>query len=460
MRFLDHTKQKTCPPLWLAHNTNHGFSYAMPLERIALIAALEVAALLLVFSIILLFKNRTLRRLIKKLQGNVSELSEELKKAKAASKLEKKATAVKSEPPPAPNCATFLDYINQQIDDTKAHHATLQPDQDIVLDLAPDTFLPRRAAAFRHAMLLAEKEALMSAQRSGESLDWSLLRTKYQQFFSFYEDYAALPDTDSSPDSAELDAINEELTNAKKRINNLEKFKALYFDLEEQWDASKKNAQTHFDSLSQMAADISDSDRFTSTLQSYHAAYSNIDSIIQQGIGDPASIIDNEKITNQATVGELRHLRMVAADQHRLITELEAKLLDAKTAEDRTRIVEGLKTELDKQKRFIQESDTCIQLLEDELSNAHKELDQLKTRLKALPAIKTQLQELRKERDDFELQVYKLQAESRKQGRKSKDDKDTIVVDNAEASKLKKELKELEARYANLEEKYLDLKMQ
>ncbi len=428
----------------------------MQLDNIALIAAAEVAAVLLIFCIILLFQNRSLRKLVKKLQSRMTELVDDLK------------TSRRSPPPPdnaeqsSPQavCKNFLDHVNDQIEATREHHSSLSPDRDIVLDLAPDTELPRRAAALRYAMLLAEKEALMSVlEYEDEDFNWTLIRGKYQQIFDFYEDYT--PEPEQVADHAELDALNQELTNAKKRINNLEKFKALYFDLEEQWEESKQKAQTHYEDLSEIASKVEegDKDKFESALESYHASYGNIDKIITEGVGDPETIIETVKITDEATAGELRHLRIVAADQHKIITELQERLNGATTDEERTQIVDGLKDELDKQKRFMQESETCIQLMEDELNNAHKELDQLKGRLKALPSIKTQMQEIRKQKDEFELKVYSLTSENRKLNKRLKEEKSNVMVDDGEASKLKKEVTELETKYANLEEKYLDLKL-
>ncbi len=422
----------------------------MQFDNIALIAILEGAAVLLVFCVILLVQNRSLRGLVKKLQARLAQMVEDLKRAKAAPP--KPAT-----PEKAITCKSFLDYVDEHIDITRDHHSSLDPDRDIVLDLAPDTDLPRRAASLRYAMLLAEKEAIQSAMDQSENINWSLLRAKYQQIFDFYEDY--LPEPEEGADSSEVDALNQELTNAKKRINNLEKFKALYFDLEEQWEASKKQAKAHFDDLSAMASEIESGEKFESALESYHAAYNNIDGLIQQGIGDPETIIETVKITDQETAGELRQLRIVASDQHKIITQLQDKLDNANTDEERQQIVEGLKGELDKQKRFMQESETCIQLMEDELNNAHRELDQLKGRLKALPTIKTQMQDLRKQKDEYELKVYALTSENRKMKKQMKEDKGGVVVDGGEAAKLKKELGDLETRYANLEEKYLDLKL-
>lgn len=428
----------------------------MQFDNILVIALAEVSLVLLIFCLILFAQNRKQKGVVKKLQSRMLELVDDLKEAKTSP-----ATESQEEPTAAEVCKTFLDQVNEQIEVTREHHTSLEPDRDIVLDLAPDTELPRRAAALRYAVLLAEKEALMSAiefEDEESDLDWSKIRGKYQQIFDFYEDYT--PEPEEVANHGDLEALNQELLNAKKRINNLEKFKALYFDLEEKWEASKEQAQAHYNDLNEMASQVEDSEKFETSLKNYHEAYNTIDTIIVEGVGNPDTIVETVKITDEKTAGELRHLRMVTADQHKIITDLEDKLKSASTDEEKNEIVEGLKDELEKQKRFMQESDTCIQLMEDELNNAHKELDQLKGRLKTLPSLKTQMQEVRKQKDEYELKVYALTSENRKLTKKLKEEQgSSMVVDSGEATKLKKELADLESRYASLEEKYLDLKI-
>ncbi|VUD68955.1 hypothetical protein TDB9533_04316 [Thalassocella blandensis] len=421
----------------------------MQLNNLALIAAAEVAAVLLIFCLILLYQNKKLRKLTQKFQVRMEQLVQELKLARQQKK---------PPPPPAPSPApptAFKDLLNDQIQLTKEHHASLGSEQDIVLDLAPDAELDKRAAALRYAMLLAEKEAWAQVE-DGEPPKWEALKTKYQQIFSFYEDYH--PAAEEVANHEDLDALNQELLNAKKRINNLEKFKALYFDLEEKWDSSKETAQTHYESLSKMADAVEDRDAFESALNSYQSAYGEINKLIEEGIGEKGS--DIVSTTDEKSASELRHLRTVAADQHKIITELQEKLINAKSDEERTSFVEGLKDELSKQQRFVQESETCIQLMEDELGMANKEITQLKDRLKTLPSIKTQLSEAKSQRDQYELKVYSLTSENRKLNKKLQEEKGSTTADSGEAGRLKRELTDLETKYASLEEKYLNLKIQ
>lgn len=423
----------------------------MQFENIALIAALEIAAVLLIFCVILAVQNRSLRKLIKKLQGRMTELVEELKLAQS-----NKSGHVVENSGVSSESFSYSDYVDEQIKNTKQHHASLSPDRDIALDLAPDTAIPRRSAALRHAVLLAEKEAVTLELESDDSTNWSILRKKYQQIFDFYEDYTA--ESAISVDNEEINTLNQELTNSKKRINSLEKFKALYFDLEAKWEAAREKAQSSYKDFNKMASEVADEAKFKRLLDEYRASYDEVDTIIVQGTGGA----DNTETTHvevSDSSGELRHLRAVAADQHQIIADLQSQLEAAKTEDDKDIIVERLKSELDKQLAFIKESETCIQLMEDELQTKCRELDQLTGRLDTVPTMKSQLQELRKQNEEYEIKVNSLTSDNRKLSKKLQDEKGSTFADTGEVSKLKKEVVDLEMRYANLEEKYLDLKL-
>lgn len=427
-------------------------------ENIAVIISIEVAAILLIICAFLLYQNHSLRRLIKKLQDRMKELVDDLKNT-----YDKHKQASEEQ-----NSRSFIYYINDELLKTKKYHAKLDSDRDITLDLSPDTALPRRAAALRYAVLLAEKEAILNTPDHEEPPDWLSIGKKYQQIFSFYEDYA--PPTEENTEN--VDALNQELENAKKRIENLTRFKTLYFELEEKWKTSKDEAQHHYNNLSNMMSGIEGGAEIEDTLNSYHNAYNEIETIINRDIGSTTTVVEKVHVRDGQALGELRQLRVVAADQHQLIGELQAKLTATDSQEERTQIITSLENELEKQKRFMQEADTCIQLMEDELDNAQQEVDDLRRRLSKLPDIQNQIHESEKLNEIYKHKVNTLTSENKKltqqleqQSMAAKTRQDQVANsvstsgNDEETSKIKKELQELETRYANLEEKFLDLKM-
>ena len=426
----------------------------MNLDNIILITSLEVSALLLVVCVFLVVRNRRLNDLLNRLRERMQELVSDLKLARVA-------------PPPPPeveaevDTKSYADHIEDQLVFTRDHHGNLDPTQDISLDLSPENPMPRRVAAMRNAILLAEKEALAFAD--DDRPNWDLIRSKYEQLFSFFADYSQPEGIEIEPetpagDPEELESLKQELENAKKRVSNLEKFKKLYFELEAQWDSSQKTAKEHYNNLTVMADQVEDKQAFETALNGYNDSYKKFNNLFNDD-----TVIQSITAIDPEAAKEIAHLRSVAADQHRTINELEAKLANANSDEEKNQIVEGLKGELDRMTRFVKESETCIQLMEEELNSAHKEVDILKSRMKAVPSLKTQLKEVTNQKDEMELKVYALSSENRKLAKQLKEQPSASSAGDhnarAELEKMKKELQTWETNYAELEERYLDLKM-
>lgn len=73
---------------------------------------------------------------------------------------------------------------------------------------------------------------------------------------------------------------------------------------------------------------------------------------------------------------ELR-LRNKAANQARQIQLLKKHLTEAQTLQEKAKLADILLQQLEHQLRLAQEADTCIQLLETELDQAHQEISRL-----------------------------------------------------------------------------------
>lgn len=366
---------------------------------------------------------------------------------------ELQAKAEKPAAPPASGGGSYADSLTKQLAQTREYHRTLAPEGDIALDLDTEAPLPQRLAAFRYAMLIAERDAL--GEQTDDVPNWDKLNARYQQLMAYY---AAEPDEEPETDSAELESLTQELQSYKQRVVNLERFKKLYFELESRWESSKEKAQKHYDELSEMGALMDDQTRFDEALDNYHTSYESVGELMESEgqvlVQDSASA----RAAQQAT-GEIRHLRNIAADQHRIIHDLQCKLADANDQSQTDDVVELLKAELEKQARYTQESDTCIQLLEDELAGAHREVEQARDKLQQLGLTKAELKDVREREHEHEKAIFSLKGEVQRLKNKLR-----AVAKATPAAQVdpaaKKELALLQQRYAELEERYLDLKTQ
>lgn len=414
----------------------------MPSSNVAILAAAEVALLFFIISVVLILKNRALRKLVNTLQNRLEQIVQDLKVARASKK--------SAEPPPP--AITYSTHIDKQLESTLEYHRAQQPNQDISLDIDPDVPLARRAAALRHAMFLAEKES--TANTPNNLTDWDNLNKRYEQIFDFFDKYSAQNADESSGNAEDTEALNNELAAAKKRISNLERFKQLYLDLESSLQSCKDTAQKHYNDLHAMASQVEDSQAFENSLEAYHKAYDSITTVIENGVEQTET-----RSVNKDSSGEIQHLRAVAADQHKIITGLQEKLRNMNTDEERAEVVGELQEELSRQVRFVQESETCIQLMEDELKHANNEIDQLQAKLGKITEIKTDFKEVRDENKSLRASLSKLKADNQKLKSHINQSRNAPASDQDSAA-LKKELTDLQAMYADLEEKFLDLKLQ
>jgi len=245
--------------------------------------------------------------------------------------------------------------------------------------------------------------------------------------------------------------------------------------MEKQWKEAQANAQEYYGQLLKLSEGVHDRAAFNDVLKNYHGVYDAIKQNITQVIQNPDAFGNNKtiNITRQdpRAAEEIVKLRNVAADQHRIINNLQRQLVEATTAEEKEIVIVELQQQLQRQVRFVQESETCIQLLEDELAKAHEEisvkdrtLDETSLLSEENKQIKSTLHNFTLESKDLLNSINELEEEndSLKQNinqtvpiTTQTATKETV----ADTNKIHSELTDLKKQYAELEERYLDLKL-
>lgn len=465
--------------------------------------AAEVALLLLVICIFLFLHIGNLRKLIRKLEEKVVTLRQTIAEARQETQKALKKLASQSKIKPK----NFIDYLDDEIEGTKTHHQSLNPDRDIVLDITPDTPIERQASSLRHAFLIAEKEARYAGD--GEVSSWDVLQSKFQQIIQFYESLAPAaeeadeePDFDEEPEIEEDEfpeppavdeSLLEEIENYKKRIENLERFKRLFFEMESKWEDAKKQAEEYYEQLMAMGKDLGAGEDFDNVLEQYAKSFGEIESMIVEGAGGEkaaakASDGDNDTQGERPNVGkmvianqeEMQRLRNMAVDQHKVITELKKKLYEAQSEEDREQVIADLSEQLEKQQRFLKEAETCTQLIEDELSRAMQENETLRSQLEDSPAggmdeeemlrLETLVSDMTRESQEMLGTIAALEAENQQLKEQLEAGGSASGAGNAEAeaevtmlqdklTEMQQELLNLQTQHIELEERYLELKM-
>src|SRR5690606_2381526 len=107
---------------------------------------------------------------------------------------------------------------------------------------------------------------------------------------------------------------------------------------------AQAQAREYYNQLSMMAEGTDDPNRFIDVLDRYQQVYSDIESAFNYVRTDPdlhqATPQPEIKINlNPHSTEEIRKLRNVAADQHRIINQLQRRLEEAVTAEDKVAVI-------------------------------------------------------------------------------------------------------------------------
>ncbi len=416
----------------------------MQVPNAIIAVAAEVCLALAVGAALLFVHARKLKSLVRRQQEKLLELLNTPKPPVAAT------------PQPAPQAPTqsYKSYLNTELDATSQQFSSLSDDGDITQEQSPDSPQLLQVLALRYAFLRAEE--LGTTEEIGSPEYWSIFEQTLSPLLK-----QAQGTEEQNPE------LSAELETARKRIENLEKFKRLFFDMEKQWNEAKIKANDYYMQLMALSDSVSLNDResFTSVLESYNNVYDNINQqFIDLSQPQPGKTIH---ITRQdpRAADEIIKLRNVAADQHRIINQLQRKLIEAKTAEDKELVIQELQQQLQRQTRFVQESETCVQLLEDELSKVHQELSNMEKELGASQTLsdenlrmKTTLQSFTLESKDLMQNLDSLEKENSllKQGQ---DQSPPGQAGDTEFKKVQTEYLQLQQQYAELEEKYLELKL-
>lgn len=420
----------------------------MQLSNYTVLVLLEIFLVLIATGTLLAIYAYNQRKLIRRQQERLKLLISELKRLKL--------------PTVEITGNTYKTHVSSQIVATRNRYIGLFPDGDINLEQPTENAPTNQALALRHQFLLIEEIAINKGDGP--------LRINWQAFEDSLDRLLGkIPNNDAL---AEL-AIN------KKEIANLEKFRQLFFEMEEHWQEAQQEAQSYYLQLQALAKDANDSDQFSQVLERYNNVYRGIDNDFNTGrttFANQAHHIGEQKIIEVTKIDlrsaeEIIKLRNVAADQHRIINQLQKRLAQAITAEEKEAVIGELEQQLQRQVRFVQESETCIKLLEDELSTATEKTNKQQLRLNLLADTEQENQRIKETLQNFVLESKALMS-------------DLLSAEN-ENKKLQEELKQLQSQlesnptdkqgndlkdahldllalknqYADLEAKYLKIKL-
>ncbi len=216
----------------------------------------------------------------------------------------------------------YKKQLSDQLLYTRQFHKSLSS-QPIEKDIAADGDETKLAAAMRHAFLSAEKAAQDNNKDDDGKPHWHTLVGHLTKISKI------LIDSSPNPNDAQVT------------------------------DADIPNVATMTEAVSDHAHDLAS--------------------------GMPTKNGGIESSQTSSAEDELSRLRSITNNQYQEIAELKEKLnhVDQATDNQKAELINDLKGNLSRQERMMQESETCIKLLESELDEAHENVQKLEQQLEA-----------------------------------------------------------------------------
>ncbi len=422
----------------------------MQIPPLVLAIAIEIYLVLLIAAVVLIFYAIKQKKLIRRQQEKLRELIETIKTTNS---------------PSAPPGKSYKQLVNEQLDLTQDRFALVAPRSDITEAQPADSPINQRIVALRHAFLRAEE--LGTTEVPGSEGYWNVFR---QALEPLLQPSATENNIDIPLDSSLEPTSNEELEMYKKRVENLEKFKKLFFDLEKRWNEAQANAQGYYNELFAMSDGIEDRERYEMLLGQYGNSYNEITQYMHSTHaalnGQPP---ENKTINiirqDPRAAEEIMKLRNVAADQYRIIGNLQRKLEAAVTSEEKDLVIKELEHQLQRQVRFVQESDTCVQLLEDELNKANEKIAEQEEIIEHDHHLEEENQRIKETLENFTQESKELLGNLEELEQENNQLKNGLGNSGTDAAgnpanlqQIQTEFAELRKQYTELEEKYLELK--
>ena len=392
----------------------------MELSEWVIYTVAEVLLVLVITCVLLLLHTRGLKALIGTLQSKLAKAVNDLRDAK------KQQSSTTSD-------ASYADQLEAHLKATSEFHKQHGADRPIEQDITANTPNARLVAAMRHRFLKAEQEA---TSESLESPNWQRIAEHYSQ----------LPAPQVS-DEPQIDVDPEELLKLSydEQRDEIERFKRLFTTMEAQWQAAKVKAENYYAQLMNMIGE-SEEPRHLALKQLAEEQLAYIDQVTTK-----ASTKTDSKIGHQ----DLDKLKAINERQKDEIAELQLKLANASSDEERLSVTEDLERQLAQQLRFMKESEICIDLLERELEDASRRISQLEAR--KTPSAVAEQTALIESKQHLNKQIRQLQGENEQLVNLAEhadaEQRRIVAAKNKEVEALKSKFSELARRYKALASK-------
>jgi|GEM_PF-5109177 len=335
----------------------------MQVSSTIVIVAAELAAALLIGSIILFIYTSKLRSLAKRQQSKLVTLLNEIKSLERAA-----AAPPPNVPPPAPT-RQYKDYLTEMIDTTTSQYSIIAPEGNISSEQDDNSPMSQRVLALRYAFLQAEK--LSANEKTGSDSYWN----KFQQTLE--------PLLSSKKTTAEIDTeeLESKLDAYKKRVESaaavtIEK-ELIIYELEQQVEKQRSSIVELETSMLILKEDLTKLQEDMAEKEKTLAEQALVNKENQQLKRTLDNLTaDNEEIVVKVSLLETENITLkqeLDDSNEKIQQQIESSTV---TLEENQATITELQQQLQNQTRATQASEACIQVLSDELLKTQEKVSQ------------------------------------------------------------------------------------
>lgn len=385
----------------------------------------------------------------KKLREYSSYLKEVIKK------LKKKLEQSESEQ----NQERVLDLLNALIDHVREQYQvkfgnSIEPDEKEDADTAPSVEKFIFIAGFQ--TIIAELSALENS--NDHEMVWIKIQNELTPLFTNYLDPILAEQKNlaqSIPDDTDDESLKAQLENAHQRIENLEKFKQLYFDLQSKLSNSVAEIEALNQKILGLAEGNDNYDDISAIVEKNKTHFLEMGQMIGMDKEHHHDSVANTMDYSEAIINErkdeIKRLKNQIAQQFEDIWKLQNRVID--DSEETPPSAKELRAGIETISRNLKDAEMCIETMDMEIQTLTSEITNLRNQLKGSGGGTESPEEHQKVVEEKEAMIARFSQESKE----LMNCITGLEDDNHSQSKRIKELEEQSAGYTDFKEKFLKI---
>jgi hypothetical protein len=305
--------------------------------------------------------------------------------------------------------------------------------------------------------MIAELSALENSNEP--DVTWEKIKNELTPLFNNYLEPILSQQELSETSAATDDNLEKQLENANKRVDNLEKFKQLYFDLQSKLSKSVVEIENLNQTISELSDGSENYDAIQSIIEKNKALYLEMGQMIGMDKEQHHKSVANKMDYSEAIINErkdeIKRLKGQIAQQFEDIWALQSRLTGGAGGKPDP---EALSAGIETISRNLKDAEMCIETMDMEIQTLTSEISNLKSQLKEQGSAddETVLLEHKQDVEAKEKMIARFAQESKELMSCITGLEDGNLEQSNKIKELEEKYAKLESDYSSMEAKYLD----